>query len=272
MRRLIASALLCAAAANADAGALLDLSVRDLDTGAILPTYAAGSREYVAGVPGHRYAVTLRNNTGARVLAVLSVDGVNAVSGQTADPGQAGYVLDPWEQTEVRGWRKSLSESAEFVFTSVPDSYAARTGRPQNVGVIGVAVFREAVSYPRYHEDEIARESRSPDAAGNAQPAPPAASAPGESQAGARDALAKSEASPRARRQDLGTGHGTRRYDPVGTTTFQRASSRADELVSLYYDGYDALAARGVIPRPCCRGDEPQPFPTGFVPDPPRYR
>ncbi len=269
MCRLFAAALLCAAAVDADAGALLDLTVRDLDTGSVLPTYAQGSREYVAGVPGHRYAVTLRNNTSGRVLAVLSVDGVNAVSGQTADPRQSGYVLDPWEQTEIRGWRKSLTESAEFVFTSVPDSYAARTGRARNVGVIGVAVFREAVPYPRYFEDEIARESRPADADSRQAPAAPAGAEP---QAGARDGLAKSESS-RARRQDLGTGHGTRRYDPVGTTEFQRLSSHPDELVSLYYDGYDALAARGVIPRvppPCCVGD-PQPFPTGFVPDPPPY-
>ncbi|MBL0163667.1 MAG: hypothetical protein IPP82_08530 [Xanthomonadales bacterium] len=74
---------------------------------------------------------------------VLSVDGVNAVSGETASANQSGYVLDAWESTEINGWRKNLDEVAQFNFTSLPDSYAAQTGRPANVGVIGVAVFTE---------------------------------------------------------------------------------------------------------------------------------
>src|SRR3546814_3906476 len=60
---------------------------------------------------------------------LLSVDGVNAVTGEDADPSQAGYVLAPWQSTEIDGWRKSLDEVARFRFTDLPDSYAARTGR-----------------------------------------------------------------------------------------------------------------------------------------------
>ena len=37
----------------------------------------------------------MTNRTGARVLTVLSVDGVNAITGQTASPNQSGYVLEP---------------------------------------------------------------------------------------------------------------------------------------------------------------------------------
>ncbi len=93
--------------------------------------------------PGHRYAVRLHNRSGRRVLAVLSVDGINAVDGRTADLHQAGYVLGPGEALEVAGWRKSLDAVAQFVFVDPAASYAARTGRPDNLGVIGVAVFRE---------------------------------------------------------------------------------------------------------------------------------
>src|SRR5262245_32659879 len=156
MKRLALAALLAGSAAAADAGALVDVTVRDLDTGRVLDTHWQGGREFVAGAPGHRYAVTLRNNTGQRVLAVLSVDGVNAVTGQSASPDQSGYVLGPWQRAEIRGWRKNMSDVAEFVFTAVPDSYAARTGRPENVGVIGVAVFRELAYYP---PDTIAEEA-----------------------------------------------------------------------------------------------------------------
>ncbi|MCI1710798.1 MAG: hypothetical protein LKM39_11215 [Chiayiivirga sp.] len=118
-------------------------------------TYVHDGQTWIAGTPGHRYAVRLRNNSGERVLAVLSVDGVNAVSGETASAQQAGYVLGPWQETEVAGWRKSLNDIAQFEFTALGDSYAARTGRPHNVGVIGVAVFRERAPVYRHHEQEL---------------------------------------------------------------------------------------------------------------------
>ena len=43
------------------------------------------------------------------------------------------------------GSEAALSQTAAFYFTDLADSYAARTGRPDNVGVIGVALFREGV-------------------------------------------------------------------------------------------------------------------------------
>ena len=131
---------------------LVDVQVVDLDRGNWLSRIPWSGRDYIEGRPGHRFAVSLHNVTGQRVLAVLSVDGVNAISGETAGSSHAGYVLEPYQQVEIRGWRKSYSDVAEFYFTDLPDSYAARTGRPQNVGVIGVAAFREKrpapIAYP----------------------------------------------------------------------------------------------------------------------------
>jgi hypothetical protein len=142
LKRLLALALL-AASLPVQAGRLLDLEIVDRATGQTLEAYRHRGRDWVAGDPGERYAVRLVNRTGQRVLVVLSVDGVNAVSGETAAPDQSGYVLEPWERAEIAGWRKSLKEIAQFYFTALPDSYAARTDRPDNVGVIGAAVFRE---------------------------------------------------------------------------------------------------------------------------------
>ena len=154
MKRLAATLLALFALATlpgcARAQALVDLQVLDLDRQETLPRHPHRGRDYIEGQPGHRYAVVLQNLTGERVLAVVSVDGVNAISGQTAGSQQSGYVLGPWQRMEVRGWRKNLSEVAEFQFTSLGDSYAARTGRPGNVGVIGVAAFRERRYEPRY--------------------------------------------------------------------------------------------------------------------------
>ena len=240
---------------------LLDVSVVDIDQGEQLSPINHRGRDYIAGQPGHRFAVTMQNLSGERVLAVLSVDGVNAISGQTAGASQAGYVLEPWQRVEIRGWRKSYADIAEFYFTDLPDSYAARTGRPDNVGVIGVAAFRErrlqAMPYsqpaPMIGEAGKAMAERaSADASGGRD----------ESRARRQD----SASAPSAMAQQIGTGHGQRRYDPVGQTQFERDSARPNQRIALFYDSFEALAARGII-RTRNPG-QPEPFPLGFVPDP----
>ena len=126
------------------AGNLAQIEVVDRTNGTTLPVYWYRGERWIAGTPGHRYAISVRNRSGGRVLTVIAVDGVNAVSGETASWEQTGYVLDPGRRFDIRGWRKSQDRVAAFEFTALDDSYAARTGRPENVGVIGVAVFREA--------------------------------------------------------------------------------------------------------------------------------
>jgi hypothetical protein len=268
---LLALASLLPLSACARQATLVDVQVLNQDTGALLPLLPYRGRDYVEGQPGNRFAVVLQNVTDQRVLAVVSVDGVNAISGQTAGSQQAGYVLDPWQRVEVRGWRKSYQDIAEFYFTDLPDSYAARTGRPDNVGVIGVAAFRERQYVPPPYEPMPrigsaedargpARESSAAKAQSSADAAAPASAPYGGAYGERRDrAIA---------RQDLGTGHGERRYDPVTNTQFERESSRPNQVVALYYDSYQALVARGVIPSWRSRPGEPEPFPIGFAPDP----
>ena len=138
-------ATLSAASADAHWGApaLTSVEVFDRFDGTTLPMYEHEGERFIVGTPGHEYTLRVRNLTGERVLAVTSVDGVNVVTGETASPGQSGYVIDPYASVDINGWRKSLARTAAFYFTDLGDSYAARTGRPGNVGVIGVAVYRE---------------------------------------------------------------------------------------------------------------------------------
>jgi hypothetical protein len=117
-------------------------------------------------------------------------DGINVITGQSADPAQSG--------------------------------------RPDDVGVIGVAVFRKRQDLPAA-------------------------------------AISKSEA--RAADQELGTGHGRREDSPARYVSFERATSAPAEVVTLYYDSYRNLLARGVIRQPVPVAPLPRPFPD-FVPDP----
>ncbi len=228
-------------------GPLVALELFDRDSGMVLPTYGYQGRRYAVGTPGHRYAVRLRNLGGERVLAVLSVDGINAVTGETAHPRQSGYVLEPGQTADISGWRKNMSEVAQFVFTDLGDSYAARTRRPDHVGVVGVAVFRE-----------LPRPAPPPPALGLEPRRSREASAAGESalrdEAGAR--------------QRLGTGHGEREWAPTRNVAFQRASRRPARTIELHYDSRERLTMLGIVPPVRPLAGVPRAFPGGFVPDP----
>jgi len=229
--------LLCAAEVRAHGG-MVDLSVYDRTEGRRLAVHWHQGRAYVVGKPGNEYQVTVRSRLPEDVLTVVSVDGVNVISGETADPGQTGYVLGSHRAYDILGWRKSLAETAAFYFTALPDSYAARTGRPENVGVIGVAVFRRKQ--------------------------PPVSIAPMSPTA--PEAVAEKRAAAREESR-LGTGHGRREASQVQHVAFERATNAPAETVSLYYDSYRNLLARGIIHDPVPVATLPRPFP-GFVPDP----
>lgn len=265
--RSLCFAVLAAMAASGPAaavGRLVDVTVVDRTTEQPLPVYACQGRYYVAGQPGHRYEIQLRSRDDERMLSVLSVDGVNAVSGDTADWSQTGYVLGPHAWSAIRGWRKSLAQVADFVFADAAQSYASRTGRPDNVGVIGIAVFRERPR-PRPIMPMAQAPVRAPMEATRAAPAmpvpPPAPAAP--IMAAPPVAESTMAGSP------LGTGHGPREDSQVSYTGFTRASATPDEVVTLYYDTRERLIAQGVIPA-SDQGlaSRPQAFPGHFVPDP----
>ncbi len=242
-------------------GDLAELRVIDRTTGETLPVYRGRGTWWIAGTPGHRYSIDIENRDGGRLLAITSVDGLNVLTGQTAAFGQTGYVFDRSSHYEITGWRKSDAAVAAFEFTALPNAYATRTGRPANVGVLGVALFRERLPPP----DAVApfAEERM-----KSRGASPASDMPAQRSAGL--ASPRAESVP-ATAPSLGTAHGAREYSEVSHTTFERARSTPDEVLALRYDSFEHLVELGVIPH---RLPTPRAFPGsdgyGYVPDPPR--
>jgi len=275
MKRTVWVAALVGLAASCDAlavGGLATVSVIDRDSGTQLSTYYFKGEYWVAGRPGARYAIEIRNCAAGRLLAVTSVDGINVISGATAGWGQTGYVFDPGSDYQIAGWRKSDTEVADFTFTASPNSYAARTGRPANVGVIGVALFRERpplrITQSQNPADAPRAEAPARDAAREA----PAGTAGKSVGANAADERAAS-ASPSAPAPKLGTGHGEREYSYVENTEFRRMQREPNEVIHIRYDSFENLVALGVVAASRVAPQIPNPFPVsharGFVPDPP---
>ena len=279
-------------------GSLADVTVIDRQSGATLPVYRHRGEYWVAGQYGAKYSIMVRNRVGERLLAVTTVDGINVLSGETAAWDQTGYVFSPWQQYAVNGWRKSSREVAAFEFSVAGNSYAGRTGRPGNVGVIGVALFRESLpepvaQAPAYSRGEEFRHEfdarlrgapvpspapASPSAAGSAGLADRSASessAQAERAPSSSDSLAKSynmpPTAPRPAPQ-LGTAHGQRETSVVSHTSFARLQAQPNEIIRIRYDSRENLVAAGVIREPAAQLSLPNPVPhsanTRYVPDP----
>ena len=113
------------------------------DNGETLPTYALKDRFYVQGNANERYIIRITNPTPNRVEAVVTVDGLDVVDGENGDLRKRGYVVPPYGETRIEGFRTSSADVATFRFSAVSDSYAGKKGKARNVGVIAVALFEE---------------------------------------------------------------------------------------------------------------------------------
>jgi hypothetical protein len=241
----------------------VSVDIIDRTEGRVLTVYNHEGRRYVVGKPGNEYAIRVSNGSGERTLAVMSVDGVNVISGDTASPSQTGYVLDPHGSFEIAGWRTSQSRTAAFFFTTLANSYATRTGRPDNVGVIGAAVFRERPRPQprpvpqfggRLERQDAPRREESDRARSAASPAP-----------SVDEGMADKKA-------QLGTGYGRSETSYAQYTNFERASDTPSETIAIYYDSYENLLALGVpVGRTPIARSRPEPFPDwGHFAPPPR--
>jgi hypothetical protein len=273
---ILASTLAVMSPAKA-VGRMADVDVVDRQTGRALAVHFFRGEYWVEGRPGVPYAVRLRNAAGERLLAVMSVDGVNVLSGETAAITQSGYVFEAGRQSDIAGWRKNTSEIAAFEFTASPHSYAERTGRPADVGVIGVALFRERavpvyVPQPSPWPGYKGRQERYQEKSGSAAPSQGKAEMHNDNYQGAPQARAQTT-------PKLGTSHGARETSVVSNTTFERASSEPLEVIRIRYDSHENLVGMGVLREWRGHRQDPRPnaFPEsrvgqGYVPDPPHWR
>ncbi|HEY8377816.1 MAG TPA: hypothetical protein VIK91_15075 [Nannocystis sp.] len=124
-------------------GSEVTVTLRD-EHGAPLPAAQVGSDVYAIGEPGARYTIGIENHGPHRLEVVASVDGLDVLDGGEADFAKRGYVVNPYTSFAIEGWRTSDHTVAAFRFADTSQSYAAQTGKPRNIGVIGVAFFREA--------------------------------------------------------------------------------------------------------------------------------
>jgi hypothetical protein len=194
-------------------------------------SYVHHGTTYIEALRGEDFTIRLRNPTAHRVAVALSVDGLNTIDARRTDAWNAAkWVLGPYETAEIAGWQVSDRTARRFYFTGERDSYGAKLGQTQNLGIIEAVFYRERVprssrEYSRKHRDE-------------SRALPPSASAP--------SAGAESQAAPSDDYAATGMGRSTHHAVEEVAITLERDPIAA---VALRYEFRPQLVKLGVFDR-----------------------
>jgi hypothetical protein len=203
-----------------------------------LPTIQYAGKTYLpVPRPGAEYELRVWNHGPARVVAVVSVDGLSVINGLPASESHPGYIVAPYSHILIKGWRRNMDMVAAFRFVEREKSYASLVGKPENIGVIGLVAIEELVWRPR---PLLEKETFA---------APSARRAGGEV-------------------GSIGTEYGREVDSRVYYVPFVRSTNK--RTITLCYDTVEALRPAGVpVDHPL-----PVPFPVDqqFVPPPPGYK
>jgi hypothetical protein len=173
-----------------------------------------------------QYEIRVTNHGPRRITAVVSVDGLSVVTGQPASRNDPGYVVAADDSVVIKGWRRDRHTVAAFSFEDRTGSHAYQSGRPDNIGVIGLVAYEEESPRPVPIE-----------------------------RFGRTDAAAPAMRKATSEVGGTGTGYGPDVAMSVIRVSFHRSANTRTQ--TLYYDTVENLRRSGVPVEPRW----PEPFP-----------
>ncbi len=121
--------------------------------------YYSNGNWWVEARKGVNYEVKIKNLTNKRALAVVSIDGIDVLSGETASNESGGYVIEGYGTYTVKGFRVSNETVNLFEFSNKEQSYAVQSPdgehSSKNTGGIGVIIWEEKERKPVYKKPLI---------------------------------------------------------------------------------------------------------------------
>ena len=94
--------------------------------------YNYDQKTFLEGRPGSQYSLKLKNNSGKRVIAVISVDGLNVITGEPEDGDGAGYIVERYSSVDIKGFRHDMNSVGAFKFCEKSKSYCNSTKETKN--------------------------------------------------------------------------------------------------------------------------------------------
>lgn len=257
-----------------------------------IPSVTKDGKTYVEARFGTEYSLKIRNNNYYRIEAVVSVDGVDVISGKPATHEARGYIVDAYKTIEIKGFRSDMNTVGAFKFTKKKKAYAKQaTGTTQNVGVIAVACFAERIKYAANNITWVIDNSNND--WWNKPIKSPVPSWPNDytwtcynsnsfncsaPKGDTGGVLRRMSAEPvsmsysSAPDFSAGTTWGTKMQDSVTEVSFERASSVPFAEPTIYYDTRKSLEKAGISFEQSKAVAAPQAFPRAFASPPPGWQ
>ena len=240
--------------------------------------YDHDGKVFIEGRKGSEYEIVVDNLTSLNKKVVISVDGLNIISGDKK--WEQGYVIKPYARIKIPGWLKDNSTAAKFEFSSKKDSYNSKNdeGQSTSIGVIGCLVYDEDITN-KYRSIQISAQPynyNNPNsmlfgASLNASSLTASASSTSMYDTTTRrvKGVAKGLESASASVNNVGTGHGDKTSFKTTQVDYDFYTTPSNRL-TVYYDDASGLEARGIIVKKEKVFVDPDPFPGygSFCPDP----
>lgn len=229
--------------------------------GKAVPFYLrADGTPFVEGIPGKSYEIHTENLTSGRIEILASVDGRNTLKQEEADwHNSTGMIVNGYQTWKNKGWRLDDEHVAEFTFSDPEGAVASKAGAPQNIGVIGFAIFKEKRTY-RSTNDSMMKSTRSRGIGGSGLlgggPSPigeisfnsgPTMSSGGGATMDWMDMERERSIEASPARADIGTGAGDTKFDKVGRTEWTRDSLNPIEVIEVQYRTRSTLEKMGLL-------------------------
>lgn len=263
------------------------LQLKVLVNGKYIQEYHKDQQTFVEGRKGSNFELSLNNLSGRRILVHPTVDGLSCMTGEEASRNDHdhGYVLQPYQEMKVPGWRLDNDSVARFFFAGEGKSYAEKTGRPLNKGVIAAAVWEEKrwywcsrdpiwftnVSPPRQIKYTFGPSTNDADHSYSCFSVNEVKTS-GNISRGMSAGEHRRYSEYDATLQNLGTGFGKQADHQVYDTHFTPEQDEPNAIAVIYYDDYRGLQQRGIrVNRSIMKNRKvnlPNPFPksSGCIP------
>lgn len=123
----------------------MNTQVEILVNGKPIKQYQHNGKTFIEARIGTEYTIKVKNSSCFRKLAVITVDGLNVITGNpyTSNSDNQGYIVSPYDAIEIRGFRKDMNSVGAFKFCQSGHSYCNEKGLKGNNGVIGVRIYDE---------------------------------------------------------------------------------------------------------------------------------
>lgn len=131
---------------------------RILVNGRPIKVYHDGEgKSWIEGRKGTEFTIKVENNSFGRILAIVSVDGLNVINAEHEIPEKSrGYIIQSHSNINIPGWKISSDKVKKFLFTNKETSYAKKVGADLvNIGVIGVVVFDEKLKLNEHYYSAV---------------------------------------------------------------------------------------------------------------------